>query len=878
MRIHGRIWSIGQHWTLVLLASLVAFQALNNWAWLSTNLTILGSDPRRHLMTTFTYSDMLNPLNLRNLFDTVTVDEYRPPLFHLSGVALIWLFGSSTDVATMVNALYMAVLLGATYATGRKIFGSNVGLLSSFVLSTFPMIYAMSRYFYIDFALASVVALNLMLLLHTEDFERKGYTLLYGLSLGLGMLVKWTFVVFSLPPALLVLLRSGLPGRAVLKFKTMKVDARWAILSTLMGLGVTLFWYLPSVDRARQMFLGLWLLPLSSVALALAFYALSRPSSQEANLFGAVMTGFSVASVWYLPRMDFLQEFFLVAYGRPKGTNWGFAPYLDYLVNEQLSPFYAAILLLALFILGYSNRRWLKARVRQDVLTSNLAMVGLWAALPYFVFSVRTSTIRSRFIMPLLPALALLIGAGLLSIPWRRTKVTLLVLVVIVALAQFFALSYDGLGSVRDAAISDFPDGRQFNLFAHGFQNQLPNTGVTDSRYWIMPAMLKFIREDSKRAGRPGAELGILMNTHHVAASTFWLVSMVEGYSEITMRELARAWSSDPVYPQLFEVDYLVLKDGSHRGINRPETRELVDTILSASSPFISEVFEVAQQYPLPDGDAVYLYRKRHHLDEEHSEDDYRALAQDLNAIETGDEAIVFEIPEQIEVFARHYQGTGVPYPLPSQRPLDEDRVLPDLETIAANHDTIFAVLREEEQVDPGHFVEEWLNQHGYRALSSWYGPVRLVVYASPLVGQGDPPATRLEAEFGESIDLVEYSLDCPTAKPGQILRLTLSWHAEESIEEDYKVFVHLLDGQGQLLAQHDSPPVGGSMPTSGWVQGETILDNHGILIPSEAASGEYQLLLGMYQPQTGERLAVLSRGEVAGDSLPVTRIRIEGS
>jgi hypothetical protein len=325
-------------------------------------------------------------------------------------------------------------------------------------------------------------------------------------------------------------------------------------------------------------------------------------------------------------------------------------------------------------------------------------------------------------------------------------------------------------------------------------------------------------------------------------------------------------------------VDYLVLKDGSQRGINRPETRELVDTILTASSPFISEVFEVAQQYPLPDGDTVYVYRKSYHLGEEHYEDDYRALAQDLKAIQKGDEAIIFEIPEQIEVFARHYQGTGVPYPLPRQRPLNAHRVLPDLETIAANHDTIFAVLQGEEQVDPSHFVEEWLNQHGYHALTSWYGPVRLVVYASPLVGDGDAPATRLEAEFGESIDLVGYSLDCPKAKPGQILRISLSWHAEESIEEDYKVFLHLLDDQGQVLAQHDSAPAGGSMPTSGWVEGQTILDNHGILIPSEAAPGEYQLLLGMYQPQTGERLAVLSRGEVAGDSLLVTRIRIEGS
>jgi len=874
--IGSRMWRVREHWSLVLLASLVAFHALNNWAWLSTNVAIMNSDARRHVMTALTYSDVLEPLSLGNWFDMITADEYRPPLFQLSAVPLLWLFGRSTDVATMVNVVYLACVLGATYAIGRSIFDSNVGLLACFVMSTFPMIFAMSRYFYIDFALTAMVALNLALLLHTEDFESKGYTLLYGLSFGLGMLVKWTFVVFTLPPALLVFLRSGLPGRAVTKLKTIKVDARWAALSALMGLAAAVLWYLPSVDRARQMFLGLWLIPLSWVALTLTFYALTRPSSREANLLGAVMVGFTTASVWYMPRIDFLREFFLVAYGRPKGTFWGFAPYLNYLAGEQLSAFYVTVLLLGLLFLGSANRHRLKAFARHDVLTSNFAMVGLWAIVPYFVFSVRTSTIDSRFVMPILPALGLVIGGGLLSIPWRKTKVALVAAVVIVALAQFFALSYDELGSLREAAIVELPDGNQLSVFAHGFQNQQPSTGVTDSRNWIMPEILKFMREDSSRYGREGAELGILMNTHHVQASTFELVSMVEGYSELTMRELARAWSDAPVYPQLFEMDYLVLKDGSQKGVNREETIELVPIILSGKSPFLSEVFEVAQQYPLPDGDTAYLYRKKFHLDEEYRDDDYRALAYDLEALGRGDEAIIFEIPEQIEVFARHYRGSGTPYPLPRQHPLPENATVLELETIAADHDMIFALLCQEEQVDPGHIVESWLNRRGYPALSSWYGPVRLVAYASPLATDSDDFSYYVQARFGDTITLLGYDLHSEEARPGQILRVTLFWKADDLVQEDYKVFVHLLDAQGQVLAQHDSQPVGGSMPTSSWPVGETVSDNHGVVVPRGMPSGEYRLVLGMYDPQTGRRLSIVRTGEPAGDSLLLAHIGVE--
>lgn len=872
------IWFIRQHWQLVLLVSLVAFQAVNNWAWLSTNVAILSSDARRHLMTSLTYSDMLRPLNLGNMFDAVTMDEYRPPLFHLSAVPLLWLFGRSTDTSTMVNTVYLAILLGSAYAVGKKISDSNMGLLFSFVLSTFPMIYAMSRYFYIDFALTAMVALNVALLLYTEDFRRKDLTLLYGLSFGLGMLVKWTFVVFTVLPGILVFVRSGLPQQMIRRLKTIEVNVKWTLLSALLALGLSLLWYLPSLDAARHMFFGLWLLPLSWLALALTFYALGRPSSQEANLFGGVMIGFTVASIWYLPRVDFLREFFLVAYGKPRGRFSGFVPYLNFLVDEQMSLSYVIPLLLALLTLVFLNRHRLRASILRSILTSNLAVVASWAMLPYFVFSFQASTIHSRYIMPMLAPLALLIAYGLLSIPWRQGKVVLLVMVVIIAMAQFFALTYDGLGWLRHAAIVHLPGERQVNLFAHGFENQLPSTGRTDSHYWVMPDILRFMRADSRRMGRQGAQLGIMMRTHHVQASTFELVSLVEGYSELTMRELARAWSSAPVYPQLFEVDYLVLKEGSQGGINREETIELVDALLSGSSPFLSEVFEVAQRYPMPDGDTVYIYRNKYHFDKEYSEDDYRTLARDLEAIGRGGEAIIFEIPEQIEVFARYYQGGGTPYPLPRQRPLDEDTTSLDLETIAANHDTIFAVLMAEEQVDAAHFVEGWLDQHAYQAVASWYGPVRLMAYASPLAEEGDRPAHRIEAGFGEFITFLGFSLHGEEARSGQILRIKLFWKADDSVEKDYKIFLHLLDAEGQIVAQQDSRPVGGSRPTTDWVEGETIADNHGAFIPWETPTGDYQLVLGMYEPRTGERLSVMSHGEVVGDTLPLTLIRIEDS
>ncbi|HEM62417.1 MAG TPA: hypothetical protein ENO24_09010 [Chloroflexi bacterium] len=368
------------------------------------------------------------------------------------------------------------------------------------------------------------------------------------------------------------------------------------------------------------------------------------------------------------------------------------------------------------------------------------------------------------------------------------------------------------------------------------------------------------------------------MRTHHVQASTFEFVSLVEGYSELRMRELARAWSSTPVYPQIFELDYLVLKDGSQDGVNREETRQVIDAVLTGSDVFVDEVFEVAQEYPMPDGDTVYLYRKRYHLDHDFAEDDYRDLARDVETLGRGSESIVFEVPEQIEVFARYYRGGGVPYPLPGQRPLDEEEASSTLGRMAAKHDLILAVFLGQEQVDPQRFVEQWLNRHGYPAMASWYGPVRLVAYGSPLPDERDVPARGIEARFGDSISLLGFTIDGQKAEPGQMLRVKLFWKAEDSVGEDYKVFVHLLDAEGQVVAQHDGRPVGGLNRTTEWVKGQATVDKHGILIPWEVSPGPYQLAVGMYDGDTGRRLSVSAEGQVVGDSLPLVEIHVGGS
>ena len=198
------------------LVCLVGFHVLNNWIFVSTQVTILGWDRPAHLIRTLIYNDMLQQVNLRSLFEVLTWSWNRPPLFHLSAVPLYRLFGVSTDVALMSNAVYVAILLLSVYGLGRRICNASVGLLAAFVVSTYPILFSISRMPYVDYALTAMVSLGIYLLVACEGFRRRGYCLLLGLVIGLGILTKWPFVAFVGGPLAYVVIRSGALQRLVL--------------------------------------------------------------------------------------------------------------------------------------------------------------------------------------------------------------------------------------------------------------------------------------------------------------------------------------------------------------------------------------------------------------------------------------------------------------------------------------------------------------------------------------------------------------------------------------------------------------------------------------------------------------------------------------
>jgi hypothetical protein len=112
---------------------------------------------------------------------------------------------------------------------------------------------------------------------------------------------------------------------------------------------------------------------------------------------------------------------------------------------------------------------------------------------------------------------------------------------------------------------------------------------------------------------------------------------------------------------------------------------------------------------------------------------------------------------------------------------------------------------------------------------------------------------------------LTGYRLGQPATTAGGDLDLTLYWKAThtEPVSKGYKVFVHLLNEEGQVIAQHDGEPAGGRRPTHTWKSGDTIVDTHRLTWNAADYRGTATLVTGLYDFETGERLPAFgARGE----------------
>lgn len=151
---------------------------------------------------------------------------------------------------------------------------------------------------------------------------------------------------------------------------------------------------------------------------------------------------------------------------------------------------------------------------------------------------------------------------------------------------------------------------------------------------------------------------------------------------------------------------------------------------------------------------------------------------------------------------------------------------------------------------------ESWF-AHTYRPMQTfndsgfWGSPI--TIYQRR--GEVRPPAVvgqELGYRLGDGFLILRYDLDRTAVRDGGFLGVTLYWRRIGQTENDLKIFAHLIDNQFRIYGAQDT-----AIQPAAWPRDQEISTYHFLRVEEDTPPGEYYIEVGIYDPQTLQRLPV---------------------
>ena len=602
-------------WWVVLGLVLVMLVNLgSNLYWLDQNVVQIGRDASGHLERTAQIATLLETITPQTLFQALTFTDYRPPALYLAAQPFYGLLGRTMDSAQLTNVLLMTAILALTYLLANQVVSPVAALLATAVTAFLPILMGMSRLYYTENFLTTVLLLNLLALVKSGGFQRRGWALVWGITLGLALLVKWTAPIYIVLPTLFVL-------RDAIRTLVENVKAKWLstniareaarvvwehgsitwsklLLAVAMAIMLAALVYLPNQATIREFLLGDWIAVGWVILWTLFFYSYAQPRSVINNLLTAIWLGVALASFWYLPRIDFLTRLNDVAFGTDRGTQEAFdlwrltnyTRYFLYLGREHLG-LLPALLILPAGLLPWLGRarEWRKART---------GIVLLWGVLlSTYLFLTPLAQATERNLTPILPILAILLADALRAYP-RWLGMTFGVAWVGVLALQFGLYTFDAARPFQQNTAA---------LWAKSEYLVQPASGVTDPGYAIAPDVFATILETTEKHGGLSngklVTLGMLIDSWEIHRGSFRYL-IAEQRLPIELMALTEASSRG--WSELMQNQWVLLKAGDNSQVAAPG-QALLQRI-GDGDPLFSQLYQEVKRYPLPSGETAVLY------------------------------------------------------------------------------------------------------------------------------------------------------------------------------------------------------------------------------------------------------------------------------
>ncbi|MEK6302067.1 MAG: glycosyltransferase family 39 protein [Acidobacteriota bacterium] len=238
---------------LLLIAIFIVLSA-STVLWTLRDRTPSPWDPADHISAAYDYYALLARLDVKGFaHELFKAPHYYAPMVHLISAVVFLVLGASKLTGIAVNLISLAALMCAMSWMARTLYGKTersseaepAGSSPGVALTVLPALVCACYHFnawlihdaFLDFPLVAAVAVSFALLIRAGDFKDRRAALLFGLSFGIGLLVKQTFAFFFVLPCLYIALRVLLSRdrRAILNL----------MLASGVGLAIAALWYAP---------------------------------------------------------------------------------------------------------------------------------------------------------------------------------------------------------------------------------------------------------------------------------------------------------------------------------------------------------------------------------------------------------------------------------------------------------------------------------------------------------------------------------------------------------------------------------------------------------------------------------------------------------
>ncbi|MEM8831702.1 MAG: glycosyltransferase family 39 protein, partial [Cyanobacteria bacterium P01_G01_bin.19] len=450
-----------------------------------------------------------------------------PPLNYILTAPLVNLFGTTEDVATLIMLFYSAVLLVSVYGLGTILFDLSTGLWAAGLCQLMPGLYYHRLEFILDYPLTTAVTFSFWLF--TLWFWSKKslngwlFSILWGISFGLAILMKQTALFFLFLP----IVAAG--------FWCLK-QRRWLRLlqlfsSLLIGVAIAFPWYRTN-----------WLLILTSG---------KRATVDSAIAEGDPALNTIDAWTYYTKILPYLLSWHLLIIPLV-----GLSIYLicKYLLHSSSikNQIYA------------SRKSWL--------------CLGIFLLGGYLLSSLNINK-DARYILPLLPALSIVLAVGLLA--WRSRWRSLILteiasLGIILMFLNIFPLGGSAIASIFNPRTQRYP--------------------YTDIPY----PHPEVIAEIKQKAPYMRTVLGVLPSTPEINQHNFSFYGKQDN-ARISGRQVGVR--QDEIVQDSRSLDWFLTKTGEQGSI--PESQPGIVKLVEEGEDFF-----LYRSWQLPDDSQLKLYHR----------------------------------------------------------------------------------------------------------------------------------------------------------------------------------------------------------------------------------------------------------------------------